>query len=147
MKNLILSVGMAILLMMGLLFQADCTDIIRLERKLKWIGEEIAEMAAERMWGGEEESTEENKEEKTEENVENQIKRMADLILKENLNLDETLTPADKSGILQGQIRLFVAYAYPCVTVSLNGGEVKTRLPFLSEEREVKKTVSCVWTE
>ena len=138
MKNLILSVGMAILLMMGLLFQADCTDIIRLERKLKWIGEEIAEMAAERMWGGEE---------KAEENIENQIKRMADLILKENLNLDETLTPADKSGILQGQIRLSVAYAYPCVTVSLNGGEVKTRLPFLSEEREVKKIVSCVWTE
>lgn len=167
MKNLILSIGIVILMMMELLFQADCMDVIRMERKLKWIGEEIAWITAEELWGGEaEENFQHAEETKSDEEQKmrtrllieekeravdlkeraNQIERLAKTILKENLKLDENLFPADQTGILSQQFTLEVDWSYPCVRVALDGGRPKTRLPFLAQDSELRKIVSYTYT-
>ena len=152
MKNLIITVGIIIVMMMELYFQADCQELIRLKRQLKWLGEEIGWSAALQRWDRGEDSGDESRDgkeiEKTgKKEVESRsFQEVVTEILTKNLDLDENLEPVGERGMLQEKVRCFIDMTYPEVTVTIDGGLARTRLSFLSGHVRIRQTARIVFT-
>ncbi|MGN1144051.1 MAG: hypothetical protein ACI4SU_05755 [Anaerovoracaceae bacterium] len=50
MKNLILTMGILLLMITGMIYDQDCRCLIETERRLKWVCEEAAYGAAVKLW-------------------------------------------------------------------------------------------------
>ena len=61
MKNLMITLGLLMLMTMGMFYDADCMELVQTQRQLKWICAEMAEAAAavweeQRSWAAAEEA-------------------------------------------------------------------------------------------
>ncbi|MGN0714943.1 MAG: hypothetical protein ACI4LN_03900 [Anaerovoracaceae bacterium] len=50
MKNLILTTGILLLMITGMIYDQDCRNLIETQRRLKWVCEEAAYGAAVKLW-------------------------------------------------------------------------------------------------
>ena len=50
MKNLILTMGILLLMITGMIYDQDCRNLIDTERRLRWVCEEAAYGAAVKLW-------------------------------------------------------------------------------------------------
>lgn len=118
MKNLILSVALAILLLMSICFVMDCTEASQTTRRLNWAAEEMAAVYAMTAWGEEKES--EGSAELTQEAETAAWQLMCDI-----LSLDEAGKPEKRDGLLVAPVFSQIKATYPLVEVMLT-----TRLQF-----------------
>ncbi|MCI8608532.1 MAG: hypothetical protein HFE73_02715 [Firmicutes bacterium] len=119
MKNLIITVGMMLLMMMGLMYDQDCIEVIRIERRMGWVCEEMAAGAAICQEQGE--SVKE-------------AKNIAEDILQRNFYLDEGMKPKAGTGILQEPVEWKVVFGQEETSVEVDCGMARLRLKFLEEQ-------------
>jgi hypothetical protein len=117
MKNLIITAGIMLLMVMGILYDLDCTEVMHTTRRLAWTCQEMAAAAAISRW--------------EQGNTEEEAKSGAAEILLRNLYLNRQAGSERQAGIIEGDVRWEIQLDKPYVTVSVDGGMGKTRLPFL----------------
>ena len=117
MKNLIITTGILLLMIMGILYDQDCTEVIRMERRLAWTCEEMAAGAAAVLQekGG----------------TETEAKSVAAEILRRNLHLDENMNPESERGVLQETVEWTVVFTEDAAWVQVDCGEGRVRLSIL----------------
>lgn len=123
MKNLILTFGILLLMMTGMVYDMDCRTVTEAERNLKWICEEAAYGAAVSLW----------RENGTTETAE----LAAAEILQKNLQLDGGMNPVSGAPFL-GPVKWNLEMKDGIVKLYVDCGMADLRLPFLQGQLSVK---------
>ena len=116
MKNLILTMGILLLMITGMIYDQDCRNLIMAERRLKWTCEEAAYGAAVKLW----------REGKSLQEAES----AAEEILRRNLDPDESME-AGRRQIFHGLVQWEMKMEYGFVEIRADLGEAEIHLPFL----------------
>lgn len=116
MKNLIITIGILMLMITGIIYDLDCQNLMTTERRLKWACEEAAYGAAVSLW----------RKEETREEAEKTAKR----ILRRNLGLNEKMEPEENAEFL-GPVILEMDMDEGRVYIRADCGEARLRLSFL----------------
>ena len=116
MKNLILTAGILLLMITGMIYDQDCRNLIMAERRLKWTCEEAAYGAAVKLW----------REGKSLQEAES----AAEEILRRNLDPDESME-AGRRQIFHGLVQWEMKMEDGFVEIWVDLGEADFHLPFL----------------
>lgn len=116
MKNLILTVGIVLLMVTGMVYDQDCQRLMAAERRLKWICEEAAYAAAVCLW------RQDGSQEEAEQAVE--------WILRRNLDLNQSMEPKTYSPF-QGPVSWEMEMEEGCVKIQVSCGDAAMQLSFL----------------